>query len=635
MKSSLYEYLLKEVEKKLNAQDEKDKNTRNEEIKKQNLIVGAFAVFASMIMFFTVLYIMLIIILNLKSNLKFIQYIQNCKYIVNIIIGIGVFGVLVPVLFLMVLVFGRAYIDKRRRSTKTIDKFSGSVAYDKAIDREIHKLFKIMACDKSLYNRLNKILDESPNKNLAMNILISDSKYERKLKGASDVDFLKQICITVIGNLLIIFMTKGIAVPLIEFSYVFFNVVMIFYPVWKIYNTFNINTLDLEKDTLELYIKNYVTGFGYNRNCECYQSIDGTCKLSIVKDGDYVVLTIHAGQLEPGKLVYNINNSDEINKIVVDPGVKAPKDSSELFANFPNVKEIVGLSNLDTSEVTNMNGILFECGVKELNLSDWDTSKVTDMSWLFAHCLNLERINVKGWDTSNVENLSEMFCTCPKLHKLDLSNFKTSNLVMGKKMFDGDVLYDLDIKNLDNSKTGLLMIFDNSLIYKITVGSKFIDVFPTFYGYGTDLPFEEDGITYITTSDKWVALDGPDKGSKKDPYEMKDVTRTQPVTYEVEHMPLENKNYTEDKIITRTINLHLRSAQGWSDTINTSIKQNATVHRQVTTGKNGQKTYGEWSQDYWEEYNAPNTNTGMPKPAKVSKQIVDSNTQNQIVDIYY
>ena len=45
---------------------------------------------------------------------------------------------------------------------------------------------------------------------------------------------------------------------------------------------------------------------------------------------------------------------------------------------------------------------------------------------------------------------------------------------------------------------------------------------------------------YIPTSNKWVSLDGPDKGSKKDPYEMKNVTRTQPVTYEVEYMPLEN-----------------------------------------------------------------------------------------------
>lgn len=61
--------------------------------------------------------------------------------------------------------------------------------------------------------------------------------------------------------------------------------------------------------------------------------------------------------------MYNINNSDEINKIVIDPGVISSKYSAELF----------------------------------------------------VHCLNLERVNFKGWDTSNVENLSEMFCTCPKI----------------------------------------------------------------------------------------------------------------------------------------------------------------------------------------------------------------------------
>ena len=51
-------------------------------------------------------------------------------------------------------------------------------------------------------------------------------------------------------------------------------------------------------------------------------------------------------------------------------------------------------------------------------------------------------------------------------------------------------------------------------------------------------------ISQLVTN-KWVALDGTDKDSKKDPYETKDVTRTQPVTYEVEHMPLENESYAE------------------------------------------------------------------------------------------
>ena len=48
------------------------------------------------------------------------------------------------------------------------------------------------------------------------------------------------------------------------------------------------------------------------------------------------------------------------------------------------------------------------------------------------------------------------------------------------------------------------------------------------------------------------------------------------------------------------------------------------------------KPNGEWSTDYWDEYNAPDILGGSnPKPAKVAKQIVDGNTQDQTVDIYY
>ena len=366
------------------------------------------------------------------------------------------------------------------------------------------------------------------------------------------------------------------------------------------------------------------------------QGVDGTCNWDLVKNGDEVVLTIHAGQLDLGDLSGKIN-SDFINKvteIVIDPDVIAPQDSSGLFTNFHNVKEFVGLSNLDTSQVTNMSTMFDGCGVKELDLSGWNTSNVTNMRYMFTQCLNLEKINVKNWDTSNVEDMSGMFFTCPKLHKLDLSNFETPNLKNSYLMFGEDAIYDLDIRNFDSSHASSYDLFTICQIYKITVGPKFTDTFPTFYNIN-NFPFEEDGIMYITTSDKWVALDGPDKGSKKDSYEMKDVTRTQPVTYEVEHMPLENKSYTEYKTITRTINLHLRSAQGWPDTINTSIKQKATIHRQVTTDENGQKTYGEWSQDYWEEYNAPNSSISNTNPPKVAKQIVDGNTQDQTVDIYY
>ena len=319
---------------------------------------------------------------------------------------------------------------------------------------------------------------------------------------------------------------------------------MIVYIIYIYYKKFYINILDLKKGTLELYIKDYVTGYI-------------TCKWDIRKEGDNVVLKIHSGLFDPGQLTSNINNSNEINKIVIDPGVIAPKDSAQLFENFSNVKEFVGLSNLDTSQVTNMHEMFVSCGAKELDLSDWDTSKVTDMGSMFLKCLNLEKVNVKGWDTTNVKDMSLMFFYCPKLHKLDLSNFKTPNLKTGEMMFGEDSIYDLDIRNLESSKKGTHMLFERSLIYKITVGPKFKDAFSdndTFHDSDAiNRPFEEDG---IPTSKKWVALDGPNKGSKKDPYEMKNVTRTQPVTYEVEHMPLENKNnhsYNQHTLLWRMV----------------------------------------------------------------------------------
>ena len=139
--------------------------------------------------------------------------------------------------------------------------------------------------------------------------------------------------------------------------------------------------------------------------------------------------------------------------------------------------------------------------------------------------------------------MGQIFFTCPKLHKLDLSNFETTNLKNSYLMFGEDAIYDLDIRNFDSSHASSYDLFEICQIYKITVGPKFTDTFPNFFG--ADMPFEEDGIMYIPTSNKWVALDGPDKGSKKDPYEMKNVTRTQPVTYEVEHMLLENESYAE------------------------------------------------------------------------------------------
>ena len=113
-------------------------------------------------------------------------------------------------------------------------------------------------------------------------------------------------------------------------------------------------------------------------------------------------------------------------------------------------------------------------------------------------------------------------------------------------------------------------------------------------------------------------MNGPDKGVKKETWEMRNVKRDQPVTYVVENSPLINP-YNEYKTVTRTINLHL--PYPYDEII--SFTQKATIHRQVTVNDNETKTYGEWSKDYWDGYNAPYIEMISPRPAQVAKQIVD------------
>ena len=359
------------------------------------------------------------------------------------------------------------------------------------------------------------------------------------------------------------------------------------------------------------------------------QGVDGTCKWDIVKDGDEGVLTIHAGQLDPGYLSGKINNhlSDEVTKIVIDPDVIAPKESSGLFGDFDNAKEFIGLSNLDTSQVTDMESMFGSCVVKELDLSNWDTSKVTDMSNMFATCNNLKKINLKSFNTKNVKSMHDMFFGCPKLRKLDLSSFETPNLTNIDLMFGEDDIDYLDMRNFGNSHIN--GIFDIGYICKLTVGPNFTNVY--FPQPIRGQIFDDNGIKKVVTGYNWIALNGPDKGAKKSSDEMTSVKRDQPVTYVIENKAL-NNSYTEYKTVTRTIKIH-----SYRDFIDEPVifTQKATIHRQVTINDDGTKTYGEWSKDYWEEYHAPVPDWGNPDDHKVDKQIVDGNTQDQTVDIYY
>ena len=104
--------------------------------------------------------------------------------------------------------------------------------------------------------------------------------------------------------------------------------------------------------------------------------------------------------------------------------IKANPDSSFMFYEleeevgfYDSLTEIDGLELLDTSGVTSMHDMFYDCwGLTTLDLSNFDTSSVTDMNYMFFSCKNLTTIYVSDkWNTDKVTSSYDMFANCGKL----------------------------------------------------------------------------------------------------------------------------------------------------------------------------------------------------------------------------
>ncbi|WOF98362.1 BspA family leucine-rich repeat surface protein [Segatella copri] len=101
------------------------------------------------------------------------------------------------------------------------------------------------------------------------------------------------------------------------------------------------------------------------------------------------------------------------------------KDMSYMFHNCGSLKSL-DISNFNTSEVTDMRGMFESCiGLTSLDLSHLNTSKVSVMASMFQSCIHLLSVNLSGWDTRNVKSMTGMFKRCHSLKTLDLSGFDT------------------------------------------------------------------------------------------------------------------------------------------------------------------------------------------------------------------
>ena len=115
-----------------------------------------------------------------------------------------------------------------------------------------------------------------------------------------------------------------------------------------------------------------------------------------------------------------------------------------------NLTSITGMNYLNTSEVTRMSYMFYNCKkLTSIDLSHFDTRKVIFMNDMFCLCENLTSLNVSSFNTANVTHMAWMFADCFKLTSLDLSNFNTSKVENMGSMFYADNFTSLDLSNFN------------------------------------------------------------------------------------------------------------------------------------------------------------------------------------------
>ncbi|MCJ1980934.1 BspA family leucine-rich repeat surface protein [Lactococcus piscium] len=171
-------------------------------------------------------------------------------------------------------------------------------------------------------------------------------------------------------------------------------------------------------------------------------------------DNDSGVLTIASGQLNEAKNSPWNRNDDkkidkkQIKKIIFTGATKAPKNSSGLFKYLNNLTEIEGLTYLDTSDVTDMGDMFYDCyNLKQLDLSNFNTTKVNTISYMFFFCKSLTSLDLSKFNTKTITDMRAVFLACKSLKSLDLSGFDTSKVTTMKDMFDRAPLSSLKLSN--------------------------------------------------------------------------------------------------------------------------------------------------------------------------------------------
>ncbi len=185
-------------------------------------------------------------------------------------------------------------------------------------------------------------------------------------------------------------------------------------------------------------------------------------------------------------------------RVVFDSSFKDMKPNSlyKWFYDFEDLTTIEGIENLNTSEVTVMNGTFASCeSLVTIDVNGFDVSKVTNATTMFVNCPELKTIYCEN--TWNIATSEDMFTFCNSLTGgVEYNAFKT-NSAMANPM-TGYFTWNKSLTLQDNdNNSSVLSTNDHISGMTVTLNGR------TFYKDGNwntvCLPFDLNGSTFLAS----------------------------------------------------------------------------------------------------------------------------------------
>ena len=236
-------------------------------------------------------------------------------------------------------------------------------------------------------------------------------------------------------------------------------------------------------------------GFVYNMKAlkqdELYAGIyDSATKKYTFKE----VSVEEVSQNENAHLIYDgmkisdLPNYASLEKVVFEESFKKfkPTTLSSFFEELKSLTSIIGLENLNTTHVTDMSKMFYNCyNLSSFNLSQFNTGNVEKMNEMFYNCHTLNSLDLSAFNTAKVNNMYRMFYYC-FVRTIDLSSFNTANVENMDEMFAGASLV-VNIYTSESFKTDKLTT-SKYMFYLCTKLPNFnkdeVDATHAYYGAG-------------------------------------------------------------------------------------------------------------------------------------------------------